>query len=61
MNNKYYTPEIEELHVGFECEVFYPREEKWKQRKIRNGEDLCEIVTRYEQNKESVRVKDQKC
>ena len=21
-NNKYYTPTIEEFHVGFECEIF---------------------------------------
>jgi hypothetical protein len=55
MDSKYYTPEIEDFSVDLECQVKY--NEVWKDRKIRHGEDLCEIVSRYTTNKESVRVK----
>lgn len=29
MNNKYYTPEVEEFHVGFEYEIFIPEKYEW--------------------------------
>lgn len=29
MENKYYTPEIEEFHVGFECEFIGDRRTNW--------------------------------
>ncbi len=24
MENKYYTPDIEDIHVGYECEAWFP-------------------------------------
>ena len=33
MENKYYTPQIEEFHVGFEFEVNYGNND-WQQEKI---------------------------
>jgi hypothetical protein len=51
----YYTPDSEEFCIGLECQVKYI--DGWKDRKIRHGEDLCEIVSRYTTDKESVRVK----
>ena len=35
MSNKYYTPEIEEFHIGFEFEVDYG--DKWVQETQRDG------------------------
>ena len=55
--DKYYSPQEEEFSIGLECQVYYPREEGWKDRKIRHLEDLCEIVSRYTTDKESVRIK----
>ena len=51
----YYTPDSEEFCIGLECQVKYI--DGWKDRKIRHGEDLCEIVSRYTTDKESVEVK----
>lgn len=51
----YYTPDSEEFCIGLDIQVKY--EDGWKDRKIRHGEDLCEIVSRYTTDKESVRVK----
>ncbi|HYD90413.1 MAG TPA: hypothetical protein VEA37_02875 [Flavobacterium sp.] len=36
MENKYYTPEIEEFHVGFECQMkdIPPPEDDWKDETI---------------------------
>jgi hypothetical protein len=55
MNTTYYTPDSEEFCIGLECQDKYT--EGWKDRKIRHSEDLCEIVSRYTTDKESVRVK----
>ncbi len=55
MNTTYYTPDSEEFCIGLECQVKYT--EGWKDRKIRHSEDLCEIVSRYTMDKDSVRVK----
>ena len=31
MENKYYTPSIEEFHVGFECEYKEINSEEWEE------------------------------
>ncbi len=36
MGNKYYQPNSEDFNIGVECQVYYPREEFWKDRKIRH-------------------------
>jgi hypothetical protein len=54
MEDKYYTPQSEDFSIGLECQVKY--KDGWKDRKIRHGEDLCEIISRYTTNKNSVRV-----
>lgn len=69
MENKYYTPEIEELHVGFECELknsSHPINFEWEHFKI-IGVDDAEISGRvmdwsfYDTNtaikEKSIRVK----
>jgi len=43
MENKYFTPDIEDIRIGYECELFLPikdwfKPEKWKRFKIsKNG------------------------
>lgn len=36
--NKYYTPSIEDIHIGYECELFY--DNKWNSLKIIRQYDL---------------------
>ena len=39
--NKYYTPELEEFHVGFEFEFFDPDDKDWTLTKISCQSELC--------------------
>jgi hypothetical protein len=39
MENKYYTPEIEEFHVGFECE-YSDKDNTWVSHVVKEGEGL---------------------
>lgn len=55
MKNKYYTPSIEEFHVGFECEEFVSN--KWKKLLITQFCDLDLIECEIEQDTNNVRVK----
>lgn len=57
MENKYYQPNAEDFNIGVECQVYYPREEVWKDRKIRHCEDLNEILSRFITDNTSVRFK----
>ena len=57
MENKYYQPNSEDFNIGVECQVYYPREEVWKDRKIRHWEDLDEILSRFTTDNTSVRFK----
>lgn len=57
MENKYYQPNAEDFNIGVECQVSYPREEVWKDRKIRHWEDLDEILSRFVTDSTSVRFK----
>lgn len=41
MENKYYTPEIEEFHVGFEFEFYDEDDKDWTITTIKNQIDLC--------------------
>lgn len=53
--DKYYTPEIEEFHVGFEYDKLDPISKKWKETIIKHGVDI-----RYKEveiRSETVRVK----
>ena len=56
-NNKYYQPNSEDFNIGVECQVYYPREEVWKDRKIRHWEDLDEILSRFVTDSTSVKFK----
>jgi len=56
-NNKYYPPNAEDFNVGVECQVYYPREKVWKDRKIRHWEDLNEVLSRFVTDNTSVRFK----
>lgn len=52
MENKYYTPNIEEFCVGFEYEFKWkPNKSEWKALKNRHPEDLIESIEN-EYNKE---------
>jgi hypothetical protein len=53
MDNKYYTPEIEEFHVGFEYEVNYG-ENRWVEEKLHSKP---QVVTLPYMNLENIRVK----
>ncbi len=57
MKNKYYQPNAEDFNIGVECQVYYPREEVWNDRKIRHWEDLNEILSRFVTDNTSVRFK----
>ena len=41
MKDKYYTPEIEEFHVGFEFEFYDEDDKDWTVTVIKNQTDLC--------------------
>ena len=41
-NNKYYTPYIEEFHVGFEYEIWDFDKSQWKNGKVKSFESLLE-------------------
>ena len=43
-NNKYYTPEIEEFHVGFEFEVFDDDDNTWDLVCIDSQSVLCNVT-----------------
>lgn len=47
MGNKYYTPTIEEFHVGFECE-WRRFEEDWHGGKINSSIELYDAAIEYE-------------
>lgn len=62
MENKYYTPEIEEFHVGFEYEAFHNKEwffeeggNQWVKSKVSLGTDI--LTLNYAINCDFVRVK----
>lgn len=42
---KYYTPSIEEFHVGFEFQGF--ADNGWEDESIRNWRELCTVIDRY--------------
>ena len=42
-DNKYYTPEISELHVGFECEYREPHEKEWYEDSL-NSNDVAYLL-----------------
>ena len=53
MKDKYYTPEIEEFHVGFEYEVNYGKD-RW----VKEGLHYApQVVTLPYKNLENIRVK----
>jgi len=46
MNDKYYTPSIEEFHVGFEYEsTTSPTKEDWYKAVINNVDDLYDVFS----------------
>jgi hypothetical protein len=48
MENKYYTPEIEEFHVGFEYESEEdPRIPTWEKQKVETYRDLANCMEYY--------------
>jgi hypothetical protein len=49
-NNKYYTPEINEFHVGFEYEEYDYKSDEWL-KWVCDVEDLNHITSSYIQNK----------
>lgn len=62
MESKYYTPEIEEFHVGFEYEAFHSKEwffeeggNQWVKSKVSLGTDI--LTLNYAINCDFVRVK----
>lgn len=57
MDNKYYTPKIEEFHIGFECEIkdIPPPEEDWHQHIISKYNQF-ELLEEWLEEK-SIRVK----
>lgn len=57
MQSIYYTPNTEEFRIEVECQVYYPREDIWKDRKIRHWEDLNEILARFITYNKSIRFK----
>jgi hypothetical protein len=52
MENKYFTPDIEDIHIGYECEILYPHnmikyneklnENLWEKHKFELQESLSE-------------------
>jgi hypothetical protein len=52
MENKYFTPDMEDIHIGYECEILYPHnmieynkklnENLWKKHKFELRESLSE-------------------
>lgn len=48
-NNKYYIPDIEDIHIGYECELKLKENSKTKWCKIiiEDGQDIEEIVRSY--------------
>jgi len=48
-NNKYYVPDIEDIHIGYECELKLKENSKTKWCKIiiEDGQDIEEIVRSY--------------
>lgn len=57
MENKYYTPEVEELHIGFEYEIAY-RNPGFEKGKIFDGANLDWLIEHLKNNKNAeVRVK----
>lgn len=44
MDAKYYTPELSEFHVGFECEIQEQPNGIWKQGKL-TEQDMCMFLT----------------
>lgn len=71
MNKEYYTPEISDLKIGYECEIctnygyesFNEGEEKWEKviigYKIPGGynDELCDIIHGLDDGYQPVRVK----
>lgn len=47
MNNKYFTPDIEDIHVGYEGEVSYLHEDKFTPFKLRHAEETSDFLTGY--------------
>ena len=43
MENKYYTPSIEEFHVGFLFETYVDRFDEWKQNSVHNIYDFQSV------------------
>lgn len=61
MENKYYVPELEEFHIGFEYEIFINN--KWEKKIISNSENLIYFLFESNNNswrencKDTIRVK----
>jgi len=51
--NRYYTPKIEEFHIGFEYEYYSPLFEEWKQCVYADLEDCYHAVKDISQNLET--------
>ena len=47
MENKYFTPDIEDIHVGYEGEVSYLHEDKFTPFKLRHAEETSDFLTGY--------------
>lgn len=41
---KYYKPEIEDIHVGYECEVAHLHEENWTPMMVRHQEETEDFI-----------------
>lgn len=54
MDNKYYTPEIEEFHIGFEYEYFY-KNSSWVKHTLKTKADLTLCIEETEED--LIRVK----
>lgn len=44
MENKYFTPDIEDIRVGYECEVAYLHEDNWTYVKCRHQEETKDFI-----------------
>jgi hypothetical protein len=47
MENKYFTPDLEDIHVGYEGEVSYLHEDKFTPFKLRHAEETSDFLTGY--------------
>lgn len=45
LENKYFTPEIEDIHVGYEAEIAYLHEDNWTPTKWRHSEETLATIS----------------